>query len=407
MASTIEHAWMVPTQIAGCRRQRDGRESLSAESTTSQDHPPSVRFEPMVRPDHINFAERPMLVYWETTQACPLACRHCRASAMPTPHPLQLTYQEAERLLDDVASFGEPKPHLVLTGGDPLQRDRLFDIIAMARHRGINVSVTPAASPLLTRETFVELKAAGVDSIALSLDGSTAEKHDDIRQVPGTFDITMKAVRWAGQVGLPLQLNTLVTDETASDLEAIYELLHDFPLMRWSLFFLISVGRGKQLNELEPARAEALMHWIQDLVPVAPFQIKTTEAPSYRRVASETMKEKGMTPAEIRCTSVHAGYGIRDGNGIVFVSHLGQVYPSGFLPLEAGNIRQSSLKDIYQNSEVFKMVRDVDHFEGKCGDCEYRRICGGSRARAYAHTGNAAGSDPICAYQPVLAGAAV
>ena len=317
------------------------------------------------------------------------------------PHPLQLSYAAGERLLSDIASFGAPLPHLVLTGGDPLKRDRLFDLIASARDKGIKVSVTPAASPSLTKETFEQLKAAGVDSIALSLDGSTAALHDDIRQVPGTFDITLQAAKWAGEVGLPLQINTLVTDETASDLPAVFELVHSFPLMRWSLFFLIAVGRGQQLNELDPERAEELMHWIQKLVPRAPFQIKTTEAPSYRRVASETMKSLGMHADEVRKSSVHAGYGIRDGNGIVFVSHLGQVYPSGFLPLEAGNVRHKSLKEIYQNSEVFKRVRDVDNFEGKCGYCEFRRICGGSRARAYAHTGNPAGSDPICSYEPI------
>lgn len=322
---------------------------------------------------------------------------------MPTPHPLQLSFEEGERLLSDIASFGNPLPHLVLTGGDPLQRDRLFDLIAIARSKGLKVSITPAASPLLTKDTFIQLKEAGVDSIALSLDGSTAALHDDIRQVPGTFDITLRAAKWAGEVGLPLQINTLVTDETAADLPAVFELVHTFPLMRWSLFFLIAVGRGQQLNELAPDKAEELMHWIQKLVPRAPFQIKTTEAPSYRRVAAETMKSLGMHADEVRKTSVHAGYGIRDGNGIVFVSHLGQVYPSGFLPLEAGNVRRQSLKEIYQTSEVFKTVRDVDHFEGKCGICEYRRICGGSRARAFAHTGNAAGSDPICAYEPVLA----
>ena len=360
----------------------------------------------MTHPARIDFAERPMLVYWETTQACPLACKHCRASAMPTPHPLQLSFEEGQKLLDDVASFGSPSPHLVLTGGDPLQRDRLFDLIAYARSKGIKVSVTPAASPLLTKQTFEELKAAGVDSIALSLDGSTPARHDDIRQVPGTFDITIQAAKWAGEVGLPLQVNTLVAEETVDDLEAVYQLLHGFPVMRWSLFFLIAVGRGKQLNEVTSEEGEKIMHWVQDLVPISPFQIKTTEAPSYRRVASETMKARGMSADEIRQTSVHAGYGIRDGNGIVFVSHLGTVYPSGFLPMEAGSIRKQSLKEIYQSSEVFLKVRDVDNFDGKCGLCEYRRICGGSRARAFAHTGSVGGSDPLCDYQPALSGVA-
>jgi len=354
----------------------------------------------MTHSARIDFAERPMLVYWETTQACPLACKHCRASAMPLPHPNQLSFDEAEKLLDDIASFGEPLPHLVLTGGDPLHRDRLFDLIASARSRGLRVSITPAASPFLTKEMFEQLKAAGIDSLALSLDGSNAARHDNIRQVPGCFDITMQAARWAGEVGLPLQINTLVAEETVDDLEDIYNLVHSFPLMRWSLFFLIAVGRGKQLNEVDPICGEEIMHWVQRLVPQAPFQIKTTEAPSYRRVASETMKKQGMSSEEMRGTSVHAGYGIRDGNGIVFISHVGKVYPSGFLPLEAGDIRSQSLKEIYQSSDVFRVVRDVDNFEGKCGECEYRRICGGSRARAFAHTGNPAGSDPLCDYEP-------
>ncbi|MDR3691420.1 MAG: TIGR04053 family radical SAM/SPASM domain-containing protein [Fimbriimonas sp.] len=355
----------------------------------------------MTHATRIDFAQRPMLVYWETTQACPLACKHCRASAMPHAHPDQLSFDEGLRLLDGIASFGDPLPHLVLTGGDPLHRDRLFDLIAEARARGIRVSITPAASPFLTKQVFEELKAAGVESLALSLDGSNATRHDDIRQVPGCFDITIQAAKWAGEVGLPLQVNTLVSEETVDDLDNVYQLLHGFPVMRWSLFFLIAVGRGKQLNEVDPIGGEKIMHWVQRLVPVSPFQIKTTEAPSYRRVASEAMKEQGMTADQIRSTSVHAGYGIRDGNGIVFISHTGKVYPSGFLPLEAGDVRFTPLQEIYQSSEVFRTVRDVDGFDGKCGHCEYRRICGGSRARAFAHTGNPAGSDPLCDYEPV------
>jgi AdoMet-dependent heme synthase len=357
----------------------------------------------MNRPPAINYALNPMLVYWETTRACPLACRHCRASAMSTAHPLELGHDEGLRLLDQIAAFGSPAPHLVLTGGDPLQRADLPELIAYARSLDIRVSITPAAAPDLTRERLFELKEAGVDSIALSLDGSTAERHDEIRQVPGCFDLTLKAARWAGEAGLPLQINTLLAEETVDDLPAVYELLHRFPVLRWSLFFLIAVGRGKQLNEVSPEVGENLMHWIHGLAQVAPFQIKTTEAPSYRRIAQEHMKEAGMTPAEMRGTSVHRGYGIRDGNGIVFVSHTGKVYPSGFLPLEAGNVRQAPLAEIYRESEVFRKVRDVKAFDGKCGRCEFRKICGGSRARAFAHTGNPAGSDPLCPYEPSAA----
>jgi radical SAM protein with 4Fe4S-binding SPASM domain len=281
-----------------------------------------------------------------------------------------------------------------------LERPQLFELIAYARSLGIKVSITPAATPKLTREVLVRLKNAGIDSVAFSLDASTAERHDSIRQVPGCFDKTMQAAKWAGEVGLPLQINTLVSQETSDDLPAVYELMHSFPLMRWSLFFLIAIGRGAELNEMSAEDGEQLMHWVYDLAQKAPFQIKTTEAPSYRRIAHEHMVKAGLTALEMKHTSVHRGYGIRDGNGIVFVSHEGYVYPSGFLPVSAGNVRIQTLSKIYRESQVFLSIRDVNSFEGKCGLCEYRKICGGSRARAFAHTGNPEASDPFCPYEP-------
>jgi len=341
-----------------------------------------------------------MMVYWETTHACALSCRHCRASAVNEPHPLELRTHEAKRLLDSVAAFGTPSPHLVLTGGDPLQRADLFELIEYARSLDIKISVTPAATPLLTREALVALKEAGVDSIALSLDGSTAERHDAIRQVDGCFERTVQGAIWAGEVGLPLQVNTLVSEETQDDLMRVYDLLHSFPVMRWSLFMLIAVGRGRQLNELTPEAGEHFMENIQGMVRKAPFQIKTTEAPSYRRIAHQRMVAAHMSPEQIRETSVFRGYGIRDGNGIVFISHLGQVYPSGFLPVAGGSIRAGDLVDIYRNSDLFRSVRNVDGYSGKCGICEFRRICGGSRARAFAYFGDPCASDPFCPYEP-------
>jgi radical SAM protein len=319
---------------------------------------------------------------------------------MPDAHPDQLTHVEAYRLLEQIASFGNPLPHLVLTGGDPLERPHLFDLIAHAQDLGLKVSITPAATPKLSRAVLQRLAESGIDSVAFSLDGSNAARHDAIRQVPGCFERTVRAAKWAGELGLPLQINTLVCEETCGDLPAVYELMHTFPLMRWSLFFLIAIGRGTQLNELPPKRGEELMKWVYELAQHSPFQIKTTEAPSYRRIAHERMVGAGMSSQEMRATSVHRGYGIRDGNGVVFVSHDGDVYPSGFLPQTAGNVRLQNLAEIYRDSEVFRTVRDVDGFEGKCGHCEYRKMCGGSRARAYAHTGNPAASDPFCAYQP-------
>ena len=348
-----------------------------------------------------NFSRNPLLVYWEMTQACGLACKHCRAEAMPQPHPLELTAVESLGLLQQVAEFGNPTPHLILTGGDPLSRKDLHQVIDDARSLGLDVSITPSATPELTHEAISHLKDHGIHSLGLSLDGSCAEKHDAIRAVPGTFERTLDAARHAGRLGLPIQVNTLVAEETADDLPAIYELLRNsFPVMRWSLFFLISVGRGKALNEVSPREGECIMNWVLDLVPHSPFAVKTTEAPSYRRIAINKMLASGMAAREMRGTSVYQGFQIRDGHGIVFVSNLGDIYPSGFLPLRCGNVRTSSLVEVYRNSEIFRGLHDPDQFHGKCGACEYSHICGGSRARAFAYTGDALGTDPFCPYQP-------
>jgi radical SAM protein len=348
-----------------------------------------------------NFSRNPMLVYWEMTQACGLACKHCRAEAMPTAHPLELGPAESLRLLKQIAAFGDPRPHLILTGGDPLSRKDLYPVIDAARSLGLEVSITPSATPELTNEAISKLKNHGIQSLGLSLDGSCAEKHDAIRAVPGTFERTMEAARHAGRLGLPIQVNTLVAEETADDLPALYELLRtSFPVMRWSLFFLISVGRGKALNEVSPEDGEGIMNWALDLVPHAPCMVKTTEAPSYRRIAIGKIRAAGMASGETKNTSVYKGFQIRDGHGIVFVSNLGDIYPSGFLPLRCGNIRTSSLVEVYRNSEIFRALHEPDQFHGKCGACQYSQICGGSRARAFAHTGDALGTDPFCPYKP-------
>jgi radical SAM protein len=346
-----------------------------------------------------------MLVYWEMTQACGLACRHCRAEAISTSHPDQLTTAESMNLLQQVAAFGQPSPHLILTGGDPLERTDLYEIIDEARRLGITTSITPAATPTLTSEVFAKLKAHGVDSIGLSLDGSNPARHEGIRGVAGCFDWTMAAIQKAADLGFPIQVNTLVSEETADDLPAIYELLKGYKIMRWSLFYLIAVGRGKELQPVTPQRGEELMHWTYQLAEEAPFAIKTTEAPSYRRVALNHMREAGRTGPEIERTPVYRGFGIRDGHGIMFVSNQGDIYPAGFLPLVTGNVRVNQLTDVYRDSPIFRSLHDPSTFHGKCGVCEYRTLCGGSRARAFAYSGDPLGSDPFCPYEPRNAGA--
>ncbi|MFN8501546.1 TIGR04053 family radical SAM/SPASM domain-containing protein [Kouleothrix sp.] len=347
-----------------------------------------------------DYASTPLNVYWEMTQSCALACRHCRAEAMLAAHPGQLSTAEGKALLRQVADFGEPRPQVILTGGDPLQRPDLFELIDEAVRLGVSVSITPAATPRLTYHVLEQLRQHGVAGLGLSLDGAAAERHDAIRGIDGCFERTILAARWAAELGIPLQVNTLVAAETAADLPAVFELLKGLRVARWSLFFLISVGRGRVLEALSPEQGEALMRWVYATSRVAPFAVATTEAPSYRRVALELMRAEGLSPAEIKQTPAYRGFGIRDGHGIVFVSHTGDICPAGFLPLAAGNVRHDSLPEMYRSAPLFASLHQPSGFTGKCGSCDHRVICGGSRSRAFAASGDPLAEDPFCPYQP-------
>jgi len=346
-----------------------------------------------------DYSSNPMLVYWEMTQACALACRHCRAEAVSTPHPKELSHTESRNLLRQIAAFDKPLPHLILTGGDPLKRADLYELVDFAHSLGLTVSITPSATGDLTFDVLAKLKAHGIESLGLSLDGSSAALHEAVRGVDGCFDWTIQAAKEAAKLGMPIQVNTLVSQETVDDLPAIYELLKSLKVMRWSLFFLIAVGRGKMLQPISPEHGEELMDWIYDLSRISPFAIKTTEAPSYRRVALNHMRKDGMSAPEIEKTPVYRGFGIRDGHGIMFVSNQGDICPAGFLPLAIGNVRIDHLVDVYRNSSMFRALHDPSQFKGKCGQCEYRSLCGGSRARAFTYTGDPLASDPFCPYK--------
>jgi radical SAM protein len=334
------------------------------------------------------------------TQSCALACRHCRATAMPNPHPNELTFEESVSFLKQIPEFGKPYPQLILTGGDPLNRPDLYLLIEEARRLDIGVSITPAATSSLTKEVLMRLKTHGVDALGLSLDGSTPQAHDSIRGVPGTFARTMLALQYAKELEIPVQVNTLASAETCHDIPAVYELLKEFDIARWSLFFLISVGRGKVLQQMDDAQVIELMTWIYETARTAPFVVATTEAPHYRRFALEKMRSEGMTGEQIKRSGAYRSFGIRDGHGIVFVSNTGDICPAGFLPLTAGNVRKDRIAEVYRDSEIFRELHDPTQFKGRCGLCEYHSICGGSRARAFAASGDALGEDPFCDYEP-------
>ncbi len=359
------------------------------------------------------FARAPFLVVWEMTRACALACVHCRAEALPRRHPDELTTEEGRRLIDRVATFGPPPPRLVLTGGDPLWRPDVVDLVARAARRGLTVSLTPSGTAAATEERLRALRDAGLARLAVSLDGATAETHDAFRRVAGSHRRTLRILERAGRLGLPLQVNTTVCRSTAAELPALADRLPAFGVVLWALFFLIPVGRAQADQALAASEIERVLEWAADLAPRVPFGIKTTEAPQYHRIlAARAAAGGGPAPATsaprpspggaspARDIVGRAGRAVTDGNGIVFVDHLGRIHPSGFLPLPRGDVRRDDLVAVYRDDSLFRALRDPARLGGRCGRCPYRDRCGGSRARAYAATGDPLAEDPGCAYRP-------
>ena len=354
----------------------------------------------------MNFDQAPMLVIWEVTQACDLACVHCRASAQSERSAGELSTEQGYRLLDEIRSFGEPL--MVFTGGDPLKRPDLYDLIRYSVKIGLRTNVTPSATPLLTAEAIEGFKAAGITRMAISLDGPDAATHDEFRGIPGTFDRAMFALRHARDIGLDTQLQTTVTRRNMGRLAEVAEIAKEVRTKMWSLFFLIVTGRAEEGDDLLAPEYEQVFEFMYELSKTAPFGVKTTEAMHYRRYVAQRIKaEHGATENPNAQGVAWRTAGVSDGKGFVFVSHTGEIFPSGFFPVSGGNVLDDSLTDIYRNSDMFVTLRDTSQRRGKCGICEYRNICGGSRSRAYALSGDFLAEDPRCIYQPRLAEAMV
>jgi radical SAM protein len=343
------------------------------------------------------FHEAPARVYWELTRACDLACRHCRAEAMPARAPDELRTAECAHVLGDLASAPIP-PHVVFTGGDPLKRPDLVSLVARATALGIPAAVAPSATTGLTRDVVHALAGAGVQAMSLSLDGPTPAHHDGVRGVLGCFGWTLAAAQRIVGAGIPLQVNTLVTADTTFHLEEIAKVVARMGAARWSLFFLVSVGRGRTLRPMDATACERTLGWLVRRAPHWPFAVGTTEAPHYRRVVLQHLRAEGKTAAEIAVHPVTRTFGLRDGNGIMFIAANGDVTPSGFLPLPAGNVRGDDPLRIYREAPLFSALRQPALFSGRCGRCAFRAVCGGSRARAWAN-GDVLGEDPLCAWQ--------
>ena len=356
----------------------------------------------------MDFNQTPFIVIWEVTQACDLACVHCRASAQSRRNPLELSTAESKKLIAQVAALQAPV--FVLTGGDPLKRPDIYQLVEYATACGVRTSLTPSATPLLTREALVRLRDCGLARLAISLDGPTAEIHDAFRRVPGSYDWTLRAVRWAHEIGLPAQINTTITRHNLGQLDDVIALLETLDIVLWSVFFLVPTGRGQSIDLISAEEFEQVFEKLYETSRRVKFDIKSTEAQHYRRFLLQKRTEarrSGQAAAMAKvfgATSAdgigRAPRGINDGKGFVFISHLGEVFPSGFLPVSAGNVRKHSLAGLYRHSPLFVTMRDSANLQGKCGICEFREVCGGSRARAYAVRGNMFAEEPNCVYQP-------
>lgn len=358
-----------------------------------------------------DFDLAPFTIAWEVTRACAFACVHCRADAQHTRDPRELTTNEAKRLIDRIKDFGNPI--LIFTGGDPMMRPDLFDLIQYATEKGLRCSLTPTATALPTVERLQKAKEAGIRRIALSLDAPSSEVHDNFRQVQGSWERTMNILRNAQSIGLSAQINTTVTKHNVGILPEMVKFVEEVGAVQWSVFFLVPTGRGQIAHMISAEEHEQVFNWLFDLSQRGTFDIKATAAPMYRRVAIERKRQVSSSVGAERGAVAFQGAGfqyadglnrpvkgVNDGRGFLFLSHIGEIMPSGFLPISAGTVREVDVVETYREHQLFRDLRDPEKLKGRCGRCKYKVVCGGQRGRAYAITGDYLESDPACVYQP-------
>jgi len=354
----------------------------------------------------MDFDQAPFLVIWETTQACDLACQHCRAEAQPFRHPNELTTDEAKDMLRRVREFG--RIIFVFSGGDALKRPDIVELVRFGADLGLRMAITPATTPLCTKEMMRDLKEAGLARLAVSLDGSTSDIHDTFRRVEGSYDHGLRILREAREVGLTTQVNTVVRKNNIDDMPAMCDLMGELGIVFWEVFFIVPMGRAKPEDVASADEFEQVFNQLYDLSKTAEFDIKATAAPQFSRVVLQRKKAEAAEDHDVLTAgtrhSMVDGIGrarnVTDGDGFMFISHTGDIFPSGFLPVSAGNVREDDLVAVYRESDLFTSLRDRSRIKGKCGVCKYRSVCGGSRARAYALTGDVLESEPYCAYEP-------
>jgi AdoMet-dependent heme synthase len=378
-------------------RLRDGSNTASSGAGRGRFDPP-------------DFAEAPFLVIWETTQACDLACKHCRAEAVPDRHPDELSTAEAKRLLDQVREFG---PIIfVFSGGDCLKRPDIVQLVEYGAGLGLRMAATPATTPRATPRLIRRLAGAGLARLAVSLDGADAATHDEFRRIPGSFEEGIRILRDSRHTGLSTQVNTVIARHNLDQAEDMARLVGEAGIVFWEVFFLVPMGRARPEDVASAREFEDVFHRLYDLSKHVPFDIKATAAPQYQRVVMQRKVAERRSGGAVdidpltdgRHFSDSDGIGrarnVNDGDGFLFVSHLGEIMPSGFLPIAAGNVRTHELGEVYRQAPIFQALRDRALLKGKCGVCEFLPVCGGSRARAHAMTGDWLEAEPFCAHVP-------
>lgn len=339
------------------------------------------------------------LVAWETTRRCNLACKHCRAVAEDHPYDNELDTRASFRLLEQIREVGTPI--VILTGGEPLLREDIFDIASHGTRLGLRMVMAPNGT-LITRETALKMKESGIRRISVSLDGSTPETHDDFRGVKNAFSNAIRGIEIARETGLEFQINTVITKTNVEQIPRILALAEKMGAVAHHIFLLVPTGRGKYIldSAIDAEEYEKTLNWFYDQREKTPLQLKATCAPHYYRILRQRARAEGKTVTFETHGLDAVTRGCLAGTGFCFISHVGRVQTCGFLDVTCGDITRQTFKDVWENSPVFNELRDFSKLDPKCGICEYKRVCGGCRARAYEATGSYLAEEPLCSYQP-------
>jgi len=343
--------------------------------------------------DSFDLDDHPLLAIWQTTQACDLACKHCRDEAMPARNPAELDTADGKHLLEDLAHMGTPL--VMLTGGDPTKRPDLAELVRHGAEQGLTMALTPSGTPLMTRALLAELHRAGLARVAVSVDGPDPATHDAFRGVTGSFEHSVRILEDARALGLERELDFTLSRLTLDKLDAMAALAEGLDVSLLRLRVAIPVGRARETLTLSGAELEEALLCLERIRRAAPYEVRTMGAPQRRDESGPILAPHGGAGA-----ASPRWIDVDDGPGSLFVSHVGDVFPSGSLPLRAGNVRAQSLPTIYRASALFRALRDPSRLEGKCAACSFKRLCGGSRARAWISTGNVLAADPACTYEP-------